>query len=1625
MSKNISFSKKILTLLSLHKTILWRNFKSPIFASQWNGVLFLILFFFLGKPTNYLFSNKNNKQQVFIHKGEAYNSRIVYIEEDNKTIKLKENENVDKPETKYKTAKDDCFWEKKTTGLYNEDCLARFSLDRSSSIFRISSFYASPLSNSEVFDTKINSPKGTVILENQLTQYTVLTDFFNKTNFVNREITLFNIVKHTKRDYSTILLKSLFSAFFIIVTSMSFSIGLKTYSYLKEENSIYYLELIGADLPTQFFVFFFTNLILTSLNLVVLWLWLGSFFSGAKSTQTFFVAILSLLSFSVSLCTKTVLFNYNMIIELTISCVWMYLPLFKNVLDFSFFSLNFFKVLAVLVNPMIGVKFLIDGVINTAKVGENFGLFSDEKFHNISVTSITVAMVFGTGFNFFVSLLAFLHSKNFSLSSFNPVSSVLRLYNLFTKRKKIKIVRKSGIKRDPTALLSAVNLTKSFSTFTGSFTAVDGVSFDLKKGDKIALLGHNGAGKTTLLSLLTGIERPSFGELWFENKRYYSCSELAGCTGYCPQYTTFFPNFTVAENIDLVLSFFGVSSEEAEQRKTTLLHELELAAHAKKTPDKLSGGQRRKLNFLMAVIHSPPVVFLDESSTGVDVLSRGKMVTMLHKYCADSVIVLSTHIVEEAEAFAARVFIMDKGRLVTSGSIPEIKRQFGCQGKRLTIHLMQANIPLREINSFLETHTANFKPIRKMATKVSYSIEFVDYKQLSRFYEALTERKEKFRIESFGVTSSTIEEVLNREEFHEIKDKSAVQETKKFKAHFENMKKKQQTNTKFGLLFSKLFSVFWSRVCVAMRRFSIPVSLFLVLFYLFYVLSSKSQQGRNNAFGSANYIEKYKDDVDDARRKTVFVKGFEINKLKNFVEKNYSKFKTHFEFQSFLDDETDVDTNNEKLFEVMENKKADFCVEAKESFSKKCVGIASIDRFMGDLLVLNQIMLDFVIHIELNLTFVDDFGSSSEELRDTLETVHFGFLDGTLKLETVAVYKNAPKNMMDGKLYQLFLVDVFVLFSIMAVLGYLNSEYFSGSKGLKVVYGLPRLGSVFLDVFLDSTVYFLFLWICLWVLWFTGHNLKNEFLFSELSCSLLLAVFAYFFVVYTLSSVYNNATSTQTVCITMIFSKFFIYFFLITGTTEKQGLWFYSSWVYFTNLLFPLEQVLLLLFVPTTADFIEKLANSFYSPVAIVKDFIVGKSAFSFAPSLVFGINEHVFTTAPFLDCFNPLPKLNLISLLLISVCALCLAASEYGLCSFLSRKLMATKISRSIKTKLLNSKLTDESVETERGLVANKLKDLDTATFQGLILKDLSKSYTKLLPPESVVALSALTVCVDEGESVGILGANGGGKTTAFKILVREIAPDAGSIHSKKTGDVAERFSYTPQYECLNEDQTPVMVLQTFAMIRGFGFSEARKIAKTVTNIVNLGKNRNKTIAYLSGGNKRKVAVGLSLLSSAKVMVMDEPTTGVDVTNSREIWEVIRRLLEGRSLVLASHMMQEVEELTTKVVILVKGVTKAVGITEFLRSRFGKELEAKVFFADTTKFEAVEDKLKGTIKRLRFNQPNFNSVKFFVDKREMTISALIEFLGSNQNELGLVDFEVNELSLADVLENQIAEETK
>ena len=203
-------------------------------------------------------------------------------------------------------------------------------------------------------------------------------------------------------------------------------------------------------------------------------------------------------------------------------------------------------------------------------------------------------------------------------------------------------------------------LTKRF----GAFTAVDGIDFSVTQGEFFGLLGVNGAGKTTTVRMLSCLARPTSGEAFLGGRSILTEREqVKRITDLSPQETAVAPNLTVRENLELMARLYGCDRGNARERATHSLEEFALGEQEKKRAGKLSGGWQRRLSIAMALITQPEILFLDEPTLGLDVLARRELWKTAEMLKGRVTVILTTHYLEEAQALADRIGIMDKGTL--------------------------------------------------------------------------------------------------------------------------------------------------------------------------------------------------------------------------------------------------------------------------------------------------------------------------------------------------------------------------------------------------------------------------------------------------------------------------------------------------------------------------------------------------------------------------------------------------------------------------------------------------------------------------------------------------------------------------------------------------------------------------------------------------------------------------------------------------------------------------------------------------------------------------------------------------------------------------------------------------
>ena len=221
----------------------------------------------------------------------------------------------------------------------------------------------------------------------------------------------------------------------------------------------------------------------------------------------------------------------------------------------------------------------------------------------------------------------------------------------------------------------------------GDFVALDSVSLQIEQGDIFGLLGPNGAGKTTLLNILCGLSQPDGGNISIFGMTFRdNHTDIRRLLGYIPQETALYEHLTAEENLMFHARFYGVPASERKARINQALELAQLESRRKSKVKEFSGGMKRRLAIVRALIHDPRLLMLDEPSLGVDVQSRVEIWNRIREIKSEKTIIVTTNYMEEADYLCNRVAILDRGQLVATGSPDELKKAHLGEVIELTIN---------------------------------------------------------------------------------------------------------------------------------------------------------------------------------------------------------------------------------------------------------------------------------------------------------------------------------------------------------------------------------------------------------------------------------------------------------------------------------------------------------------------------------------------------------------------------------------------------------------------------------------------------------------------------------------------------------------------------------------------------------------------------------------------------------------------------------------------------------------------------------------------------------------------------------------------------------------------------
>uniref|UniRef100_A0A8D2LM79 P-type phospholipid transporter n=1 Tax=Varanus komodoensis TaxID=61221 RepID=A0A8D2LM79_VARKO len=328
-----------------------------------------------------------------------------------------------------------------------------------------------------------------------------------------------------------------------------------------------------------------------------------------------------------------------------------------------------------------------------------------------------------------------------------------------------------------------------------------------------------------------------------------------------------------------------------------------------------------------------------------------------------------------------------------------------------------------------------------------------------------------------------------------------------------------------------------------------------------------------------------------------------------------------------------------------------------------------------------------------------------------------------------------------------------------------------------------------------------------------------------------------------------------------------------------------------------------------------------------------------------------------------------------------------------------------------------DEDVNRERQRIVGGGGQSDI-----LEIKELTKMYRMKQKP----AVDRICVGIPPGECFGLLGVNGAGKSSTFKMLTGDTDVTGGDAFLKGNSilsniqAVHQNMGYCPQFDAISELLTGREHLEFFALLRGVPEKEVHKVGEWAIRKLGLMKYAEKYAGTYSGGNKRKLSTAMALIGGPPVIFLDEPTTGMDPKARRFLWNCALSIIkEGRSVVLTSHSMEECEALCTRMAIMVNGRFRCLGSVQHLKNRFGDGYTIVVRIGGAAPdLKPVQDFFEMAFPGSMLKEKHRNMLQYQLPSSMSSLARIFSILSQNKKRLHIEDYSVSQTTLDQVFVN-------
>uniref|UniRef100_A0A8C0AL92 ATP binding cassette subfamily A member 10 n=1 Tax=Bos mutus grunniens TaxID=30521 RepID=A0A8C0AL92_BOSMU len=960
------------------------------------------------------------------------------------------------------------------------------------------------------------------------------------------------------------------------------------------------------------------------------------------------------------------------------------------------------------------------------------------------------------------------------------------------------------------------NLRKEYKGKPEKVEALQGICLDVYEGQLTAILGHSGAGKSSLLSILGGWSACTEGSATIYNTQLseiINMEEIRNYTGFCPQFNIYFDFLTVRENLRLFAKIKGIPPKEVEQEVKGIMMELDMHNIQDVIAKELSGGQKRKLTFGIAILGDPQVLLLDEPTAGLDPFSRHLVWNFLKERKTNHTILFSTQFMDEADILADRKVFLSNGKLRCAGSSLFLKRKWGI-GYHLSLHRNE-RCNTERITSLITQHISDAKLTAENEEKLVYTLplERTDkFPDLCRDLENSSDQG----IMNFGVSMTTLNEV-----FLNLKGRSAIN---------------GPAQRALGAASS---AALWRRQVCAVARLR------------FLKLRNERKIFLLVVFGIAlipTVCEKIVYSVYFHDHRWEFSPGMYFLSLEQLPQPPLTNLLI-------------INNTGERIEDAVQSlKHQNLVLEVDDARNRN----GSDDPSYNGAIIVSGGHRDYRFSVACNTKRMNCF----PVLIGIVSNALLGIFNVTelIKTERSTFPPDNPR-------WGMGLLDFLLLLVVNCLSPYIGmssvSDYKQKAQSQLRISGLCPSAYWCGQALVDIPFYF---GILLWDL--GSYPLPVVCVAGCAACLILLT---------------------------------YVISFLFPRGRKNNGFWSLSFFLVISHFNFDKHLKLFLCLAPpfpVTEDCREDVIFYPYLQI-IVFLFIIRCLEMKYGKETM--RKDPFFRISPSRGEYRPNPE---------------------------------------------EPEEEDEDVQMERVKTANALTASSLDEKPVIMASCLHKEYKQekkrcFSARKTKTAVRNVSFCINKGEVLGLLGHNGAGKSTCIKMITGDTKPTAGVVRGVGGSGGFRHLGYCPQEDVLWPDLTVREHLDLYSAVKGLTKEEAALSVSRLADALKLQDQMALPAKALPEGAKRKLSFALSVLGSPALLLLDEPTTGMDPEGQLQMWQAIQAIVKSsaRGALLTTHSMAEAEAVCDRVAVMVSGRLRCIGSVQHLKSKFGKDylLEVKV----------------------------------------------------------------------------------